>query len=202
MQDGLLEIFLGLYLTILGVVMIVWIKWISIPTFLLPFLCYFFIKYVKKRLIYPRMGYASLNSEEESHPWITLSKKLPGIVGVTSLFLLLAAATIPLFQWFLGKNLGWNFWSLRFFPAIYGIVLAIGPVTLASQYQSPRWLSLGIICIISGIVIPFFYSLSFYEILGRQIFLIGIISTIMGAIVFIRFLRMNPFPPEDIAHEI
>ncbi|HQH72316.1 MAG TPA: hypothetical protein PK360_09565 [bacterium] len=191
-QDGLTEIFLGLFLLLAGtllrvhplLVILSWLAAYGLARLFEP---------VKRRYIYPRMGFASVPAEKQT--------RFRDIVGVTALLLLFLVACIPAFRWFLGAESGWNFWSNRFLPAFFGGLLAIGPVSLAMKFGVKRWYGYGAAAVLSGLLVPFLGLESYLDILAVQILLLGAMFLPAGLALFTRFVRTHPAEGREIPDE-
>ncbi|MFB3785398.1 MAG: hypothetical protein ACE15F_03420 [bacterium] len=191
-QDGLTEIFVGLFLLLAGALLCVH-PLLVILSWLAAYGLARLIEPVKRRYIYPRMGFAAVPAEKQT--------RFRDIVGVTALLLLPLVACIPAFRWLLGAEPGWNFWSNRFLPVFFGGLLAIGPVSLAVKFGIRRWYGYGAAAVLSGILVPFLDLESYLDILAIQILLLGALFLPAGLTLFTRFVWTHPAEGRDIPEE-
>ena len=148
-QDGLTEMFMGLFLFFYGG---------SLATKSLPagiafilvtvFFSRSLIERIKKRYIYPRTGYVKL--PEDPHA----TAKGIGISAVIMIVVLLAVMGISMAV--LGQNPGMNFFLTYIVPPASGFMLAIGPFWLGQTYGLKRGYFWAAFFIIGGIAIPVF----------------------------------------------
>lgn len=181
-RDGLMEIFLGLYLLLVGGMLNS--PW---PVGLVVLVIFLFkpaMEAVKKRLIYPRIGYVKFRPEKESSP--------RDIFAVVGILILILAGSVFGFVKVLGQDHGWTFWFYRFVPAYVGFIMAIGPVSTASRYGIKRWYLLGVLFVVSGVAIPFLNLESGYEAIALQCLLMGCTALFSGLVMFTRFIRTHP----------
>jgi hypothetical protein len=187
-QDGLMEIMLGGFLLVVGVSF-------ATRAILIPFISMFMIflgkpilERLKKRYIYPRIGYVKLRPEKEADP--------KGIAVAAIVFVVVLLGSMGVFPLVMGKERGWAFWFTYFLPASAGFMLAIGPFWLGETYGVKRGYVFAALFLLSGIAIPVLGIASGYEAVGLECLLVGVISLISGVIMFTRFLRRYPLPAE------
>lgn len=190
-QDGLTEIFMGLFLFFYGG---------ALSTDMLPlgivfiFVAVFLSKpineRIKKRYIYPRTGYVKL--PEDPH---TTGKGI-GISAVIMIVVLLGAMGISMAV--LGQKPGLDFFLTYIVPPASGFLLAIGPYWLGQTYGLVRGYVLAVIFVLGGIAMPVFSIASGYEAVGLLCTVVGLIALVTGTIMFIQFIRNNPAEPIEI----
>jgi hypothetical protein len=187
-QDGLMEIFMGGFLLVMGVLLASGGKWVLLMISLLViFLGNPLLERLKKRYIYPRIGYVKLRPEKEADP--------KGIALAAIIFVVILLGS-GLFALAIGRERGWAFWFTYFFPASTGFMLAIGPFWLGETYGVKRGYVFAALFLLSGIAIPVLGIASGYEAVGLECLLVGVVSLISGVIMFTRFLRKYPLPAE------
>ncbi len=188
-QDGLTEIFMGLFLFFYGG---------SLATKSLPagvvfiLVTVFFgkkaIERIKKRYIYPRAGYVKL--PEDPHA----TGKGIGITAVIMVVILLVVMAISMA--FFGQKPGLEFFLTYIVPPASGLMLAIGPFWLGQTYGLRRGYIWAVFFILGGIAMPVFNIASGYEAVGLLCTGIGLITLITGCVMFVRFL--HKFPSQEI----
>jgi len=139
---------------------------------------------LKKRYIYPRIGYVKLRPEKEADP--------KGIAMAGIVFVVVLLGSMGLFHLAMGEERGWAFWFNYFLPASTGFMLAIGPFWLGETYGVKRGYVFAVLFLLSGIAIPVLGIASGYEAVGLECLLVGVISLISGVVMFTRFLRKYP----------
>jgi hypothetical protein len=184
-QDGLTEIFMGLFLVFYGGTLAT----DTLPLGLVIILVTVFLgkgsmEGIKKRYIYPRAGYVKL--PEDPH---TSGKEI-GISALVMVIVLLAALGISMAM--LGQKIGLNFFLTYIVPPASGLMLAIGPYWLGQTYGLRRGYILAILFVLGGIAMPVFGLASGYEAVGILCSVVGVIALLTGTVMFWRFLRRYP----------
>ncbi|MFQ6001633.1 MAG: hypothetical protein ACE5LG_08185 [Anaerolineae bacterium] len=187
-QDGLMEIMMGGFLLAVSASLATDAKLISFISLLVIFLGNPLLEHLKRRYIYPRIGYVKLRPEKEADP--------KGIALAAILFVVILLGSMRLFPLAMGEERGWVFWFTYFFPASTGFMLAIGPFWLGETYGVKRGYVFAALFLMSGIAIPVLGIASGYEVVGLECLLVGVISLISGVTMFTRFLRNYPVPAE------
>ena len=181
-QDGLLELMVGFYLFLMGLMVT---RTLTIA--LLPLLMFGFkpvAEAAKRRFIYPRIGYVKFREEtptdgkDFSRGIIALA-----ILAVTSPFISILI---------LGKQPGWEFWTRRFLPFFMGFITAIGPYAAAGKFRVYRWYAFSVVCIAAGLGVPFLGLESIYEPIAREFMIIGGVAFFTGLVMFLAFLLKYP----------
>lgn len=193
-QDGLMEIMMGGFLLVFGASLAtraILIPFISLLVIFLSLLVIYLgnplLERLKKRYIYPRIGYVKLRPEKEADP--------KGIAVAAILFVVILLGS-GLFSLAMGEERGWAFWFSYFLPASAGFMLAIGPFWLGETYGVRRGYVFAALFLLSGIAIPVLGIASGYEAVGLECLLVGVVSLISGVTMFTRFLRRYPVPAE------
>lgn len=186
-QDGLIDIFLGVFLIFFGGSMA---TKASIAPFaaLVIFLAIPMLKRVKERYIYPRIGYVKLPQEDES--------EAKGIGIAAIVFILFLLGSLAILSWIKGLEVGKDFWMTYILPPFTGFALAIGPFWLGQTYRLVRGYIYAALFIILGFAIPLLKIASGYEAVGLLCSILGIITLATGTYLFTSFLRR--FPPVDV----
>ena len=142
-QDGLMEIFMGIFLLVFGALLATDAK---LTVFISVFTIFFgnaILERLKKRYIYPRMGYVKLRPEKEADP--------KGIAVAGIVFVVVLLGSWGIFHLTMGEDRGWAFWFNYFFPASTGFMLAIGPFWLGETYGVKRGYVFAALFLLSGI---------------------------------------------------
>lgn len=182
-QDGLLEIFLGSFLLLLGVLFTISPIIVAFSAFL-AFLIKPLFERVKKRYIYPRIGYVKFGPEKEAD-----SK---GIVAAAAVFAVILLGSMGVFILTMGKDLGRAFWFDYFLPAFTGFMTAFGPFWLGQTYNLKRGYVFAALFLLSGIAIPVLGIATGYNAVSLEWLLVGLVILVSGVIMFTRFLRKYP----------
>ena len=182
-QDGLMEIFLGVFLFFFG-------GTLATNGTLAPFIVCAVVfanpayKKVKEHYIIPRTGYVKLPQENDN--------EAKGIGIGTVIFIVFLLGSMGLTMWIMGKDAGLDFWMTYILPPSTGFMMAIGPFWLGQTYGLVRGYVLAGLFLLSGIAMPVFKIASGYEAVGLMCTIIGLITLIVGGIMFSRFLRKYP----------
>jgi MFS family permease len=182
-QDGLIELFLGGFLLLFGILFAVQPR-LSVFSFLALFVLLRLFERAKQRYIYPRVGYVKLKEEQETD--------LKGIVIATLVFIVILLGALGLFVLTLGGDKGWNTWFNYFFPAFTGLMMAIGPFWLGQTYGLKRGYILATLFLLSGIAFPVLGIARGYAAVSATTLLVGLVALLSGALRFARFLRAHP----------
>ncbi len=188
-QDGLMEIFMGLFLFFYGGALAT--DALSVG-FIFIILAVFFakpaIEWIKKGYIYPRIGYVKL--PEDPH---TTGKGI-AISAVIMIIALLSAMGISIAV--MGQKAGLDFFLTYIVPPASGFMLAIGPYWLGQTYGLTRGYILAAIFVLGGFAMPVFGIASGYEAVGLLCTFVGLLALGIGTFMFVRFIRK--YPPENI----
>jgi len=188
-QDGLLDIFVGVYILLFGtgillLTMTDFSTWFIIPAIFPAIMIPIWIS-AKKRITMPRIGYVNFG--------------VRGANKMMALFLGLMVAGLGAFMVFgLGASMGegWALTLRDFFISNSMIIIGIGAVTISSLFAYTMGLKrlygyglLTFVLFFTGyfIVIPFEYFLV----------TIGFVIIISGFVLLIRFIQKYPLPQGD-----
>ncbi len=182
-QDGLIEIMLGILLTVFGATFgsALYIFAILIPVFLFPRL----MEAIRKRYTYPRIGYAKLPVDDPK-------KTAKGIFVYITVVLVLMVICFLL----LGKAkdaAAYKKWS----PAVMGVLLVGGFLYSHGKSGEFRYIIYIVLSVGFGIL---FSILKFesYDGLIINFFVMGGIFVVVGIISFILFVRKYPYPAGEL----
>ena len=181
-QDGVMEILVGFYLMMTGLM----VQGTMSAAFsaLLMFLFKPAWEALKRRFIYPRIGYVKFRPEKD------VDGKAFGR-GIIALAII--AVTSPFVSMLiLGKAPGWAFWTRRFLPFFMGFITSIGPWVAAKKLGVPRWYAFSALCVIAGLAVPYLGMESIYEPIGIEFIVIGGVALVTGLVMFIYFLVKHP----------
>jgi len=184
-QDGLTEIFMGLFLFFYGGSLATR----SLPAGVVFILATVFfgksmLERIKKRYIYPRTGYVKLPGDPHA------TGKGIAMSAVVMIVALLGAMAISMA--IMGQELGLNFFLTYIVPPASGFMLAIGPYWLGQTYGLRRGYVWAVLFVLGGIAIPVFNIASGYEAVGLLCTVIGLITLVTGSFMFVQFIRRNP----------
>ncbi len=176
-QDGLIYLFLGIVLVMLGIGYTVpGLSWLGATAIFLviPF------EAIRKRITYPRLGYARF----------TLAKGTAlGILG----FAVVAAIVLAVMA------LGWNGRFQRYLPILIGIIFALSLYFGSSMYGT-RWRDWGIMALMlaSGVVVALQFN-DWHRATAVQFSTVGLLVFLLGIIDLVRFVRTYPVSDEETA---
>ena len=184
-QDGLMEIFMGLFLFFFGGALAT----DTLPVgFVFVLFVIFFggrsIERIKQRYIYPRTGYVKL--PEDPHA----TGKGIGISAIIMVVALLAAMGISMA--ILGQKPGLDFFLTYIVPPASGFMLAIGPYWLGQTYGLVRGYFWAVLFVLGGVAMPVFSIAVGYQAVGLLCTIMGLLVLATGTTLFVRFIRRHP----------
>ena len=191
LQDGLMEILMGLFLFFYGGTLAT--NTLPLGTVLIVVTVFFakpLIERIKKRYIYPRIGYVKLPGDPH-----TTGKGI-AISAVVMVIALLGALGISMAV--LGQKPGLNFFLTYIVPPASGFMLAIGPYWLGQTYGLTRGYVWAILFALGGIAMPLFGISSGYAAVGLLCTVMGVLILVTGIVMFVRFIRSYPAEPLQI----
>jgi len=186
-QDGLAEIFMGVFLLFIAGAM-------ESKSTIIPFsvIAVFFanplLERIKKGVIYPRAGYVRLPQDSESTG--------KGIVIATAGFVVFLLAALGISIGVMGSEKGLDFFMAYILPPSTGFMLAIGPYYLGETYGLKRGYVFAAFFLLGGIAMPLFDIATGYRAVGALCLFVGVVTLITGITLFTRFLRK--YDPEPI----
>lgn len=167
LQDGLVYLFLGLLLIVVSISFLnTELAWLgAFGAFLI-----FPVQVLRKRVTFPRIGYAKLETP-------------PGMARGMLLFMLAAVIALSAVA----------FLASRLMPVVISIVFALAFYFGASLngIRLRDWLIIGLI-LIGGVVTAVSFA-DWHMATAVQFWFTGALLVVMGAVDFIRFLRKYPF---------
>lgn len=181
-EDGLFELVVGFCLVAMAGRLLsrYLIFTLSFPLFL-PWLL---IPALRKRITYPRVGYVKMLPEK------------PQEVGGVFILMFALIAFLAVALLIFGDVGNFSLW-VKWFPAVFGVQLAGLFADLASKSGAARNYVFAVWSVLSGIVL----SLLNFEFDTAGVFLyflgMGIPLALWGLVLFIRFQRKYPIPPEE-----
>ena len=181
-RDGITELLLGLTLLFFGVVF-----YLAPPLgafgALLPFALNPLGRLLKNRFVYPRTGYAKLAERAHAVRGIL-------ITAVAAIAILLASWAI--FGLHKGWDIGTTLWMDYFIPAFAGLLMAIGPWTVAHRFRLVRWYFFAASFVVGGVLIPVLGIASGYSAVALQSSIVGGLSVVYGVGLFLSFIHRHP----------
>ncbi|NWG76399.1 MAG: hypothetical protein HXY24_17655 [Rubrivivax sp.] len=182
-QDGLTDILLGVYLTLIGLALP---AGVVAPFIILPMLAFVpLLRFLKKRLTYPRTGYATLRDANPGPlPWFVLGSLALGLVVLV--VVLIAAGVIA-------RPARWYSWM----PIMFGIWMAGILIGLAVFTRLVRYYVIAGAALAGG---PFFALLSLpgkLENIGLFFAALGALLLISGIATLALFVIKHPIAAEE-----
>ena len=188
-QDGLLDIFIGIYVLLFGIgislmTLTDFSTWFIIPAIFPAIMIPIWIS-AKKRITMPRIGYVNFG--------------VRGVNKMMAMFIGLMVAGLGVFMVFgLGSSMGegWALTLRDFFISNSMLIIGVGAVAVSSLFAYTMGLKrlygyglLIFVLFFTGhfITIPFEYLLS----------AIGFVIIITGSVLLIQFIRKYPLPQGD-----
>jgi hypothetical protein len=174
-QDGLLDLGLGLGLLLVGLTLM---RGGSTFLALLPILLAMFVRGMRRRYTYPRVGFAKFKSPGLNKVMVI------ELVGITLLLGILAAMVIPRSVIPIKISASDQWLTFSYFTAF--IILVIGMIFAYSQkyHRIYSYALLMIGCYLHSRLTP--VPLPLY------LLMIGIVATIVGLTMFFKFLKSHP----------
>lgn len=139
--------------------------------------------FLKRRFVYPRVGYAKVARQPHA---------VRGIVIAAAVFIAVVLGTVGMFALILGFDHGTSLWLSHFFPALGGLFMAIGPWVVARTYRLMRWYVFAALFVLGGICLPLLNIATGYEAVALESAIVGGLALIYGIVLFLSFLRQYP----------
>lgn len=181
MRDGLMELLLGGYLLITGVV-------IQADLSALFILLMVFIPAVTKRMkewfTYPRIGYVKFPEHEKSLGR-RMAAALIGAAVALAMVIFLASEgekTQALYKWI---------------PLLPALILAAGLTVTAQRTGFTRYYVMAAFALVAGLAVPFVDLPRKMDNIALYLMVIGPVFFLWGAVVFVNFLRTYPIRAEE-----
>lgn len=191
-QDGLMEIFMGLFLFFFGGALTTdTFPLATILAVVTIFFGYRVFERIKQRYIYPRTGYVKLPEDPNATgKGIAFAAILMVVVLLGAMFISMAI---------LGQDAGLDFFLTYIVPPATGFMLAIGPYWLGQTYGLIRGYLWAALFILGGIAMPVFNIASGYTAVGLLCTAVGLLVLVTGAVMFVRFIRRYPVSNQEAA---
>ena len=183
-QDGLMEIFMGLFLVFFGGALLTNANLVILLLAVTVFGVWPLIERLKRRYIYPRSGYVKLPSD----PGATGK----GIVIVAIIAVVLLLGTMGILMAVFGADRGVDIFMTYIVPPATGLLMAIGPYWLGQTYGIKRGYLWATLFLLGGIAMPLFGIAAGYEAVALLCIAIGLLILLTGVIMFVSFIRGNP----------
>jgi len=185
-QDGLMDIFLGFLLFFMGGRLQSGSVAVIVPfIFLGPFV----IAALKRRFVYPRIGYVELATGDSRHGLRWLLGFGLAIVAVFLAVLLISGDIRDAARWY------------RWMPIPIGMVMVTGFIITAYKSRLARFYLYAALAAAGGAAFPFLPLTGKLEALSLYLTFLGLPILVCGAIVLALFLRRNPVQPAETQDE-
>ena len=199
LQDGLTEASTGVFLMLIGLVIPTNVAFMGVLVVFMPLWAKRLIEPIKKRYVYPRMGYVSFKQMEQS---VDGKRVLAGVIGLVVLYVGFLIGSFLLVTQMMGAEQGKTFWYSRFPTALAGFMISISSLIPAYWYKVKRWYAFSALALISGFIVPLIPGLGqgaegFRGLLGVQFASLGLVASLVGLVVFFCFIRTNPVLEEE-----
>ena len=190
LQDGIKEIYRGLFLVFYAgfcdyVISDFQTNFLAMPLAFFFAFSAFIIEFVRRRIVYPRTGYAKLVTGKE--PLFTVAVLIPLII-----FLFLLAIAVNFFgdKWDITPWLKWA-------PAFFGVVLAVMFHGIVLRSGNLLYYILTGCSVVSGVTLTLLSFQSTKTGIIVYFLIMGGLMFIWGLVTFIRYLRRYPRVPEE-----
>lgn len=185
-QDGLMDIFVGFFLFLMGGRLYNGSVAIILPFI---FLGTFVIAALKRRFVYPRIGYVELAQGNSPKGWPWLLGFGLAIVAVFVAVLLISGDIHDAALWY------------RWMPIPFGMVMVAGFIIAACKSRLVRFYFYAALAAAGGAVFPFLPLAGKLEALSLHLTFLGLPILVSGAVVFALFLRRNPVQLTEVTDE-
>jgi hypothetical protein len=181
MRDGLMELLLGVYLLLTGIVIQA-----DMSALFILFMVFIpaLVKRMKEWFTYPRIGYVKFPEHEKSMGR-RIAAALIGAVLALAMVIFLASEgekTQALYKWV---------------PLLPALILAAGLTVTAQRTGFARYYVMAAFALIAGFIIPFIDLPRKMDNIALYLLVIGPIFLIWGAVIFVHFLRTYPIRAEE-----
>ena len=200
LQDGLTEVYMGVYLALIGLAFSTSIIIVGGLVVFMPLWAKQVIKPIKKRWVYPRMGYVSLKKPDQP---IDGKRVAARVIGLLVLYIGFLIGSFLLTTRMMGYEQGRTFWYSRFPTALAGLMIAASSAIPAYLYKIRRWYALSALALISGLVVPLIPGLGygsegFRDLLSVQLASLGSITSLTGLSIFLHFVYSNSVLEQEV----
>jgi len=187
-RDGITEMFLGGMLLVFS-----WLFSLETPLAalgaLFPLALNPLGKLLKRKFVYPRIGYAKVAKQPHA---------MRGIFLAAIVFVAFIMVSLGVFSLILGFEPGYSLWLSHFVPAVAGAMMAIGPWIVARTYRLAHWYVFAALFALGGICLPLFNVATGYTAVFLESAIVGGLSLLYGIGLFATFLRK--YPKGQVAH--
>ena len=187
-RDGVTELQLGSLLLVFGVLLYLVMPFAVLGA-LFPLVLIPIGKSLKRRFVYPRIGYAKVSRQPHA---------MRGVVIAGVVFVVAVLGALGVFSLILGFDRGSSLWLSHFVPAFGGAVTAIGPWVVAQTYRLIRWYVFAVLFVLGGICLPLFNIATGYDAVALECAVVGGLSFVNGIGLFLTFLKK--YPSEETVH--
>jgi len=169
-RDGITEMFLGGMLLVFS-----WLFSLETPLAalgaLFPLALNPLGKLLKRKFVYPRIGYAKVAKQPHA---------MRGIFLAAIVFVAFIMVSLGVFSLILGFEPGYSLWLSHFVPAVAGAMMAIGPWIVARTYRLAHWYVFAALFALGGICLPLFNVATGYTAVFLESAIVGGLSLLYG----------------------
>ena len=181
MRDGLMEMLLGVYFLLTGIVI-----YADLSALFIIFMVIFpaLAKKMKERYTHPRIGYVKF-PEHENNPGRRIMVALIAAVVAMALVVILARAgekTEALYEWI---------------PLLPALILAAGLSFTGQKTGFVRYYAMTAFALIVGFIVPFVELPGKMDNIALYLLVVGAVFLVWGAAIFLNFLRTYPVRTEE-----
>ncbi len=181
MRDGLMELFLGGYLLLTGIVIQA-----DMSALFIVFMAFIpaLVKKMKERFTHPRIGYVKF-PEHEKNPGRQVAAALIAAVLALAITLFLAREgekTQTLYQWI---------------PLLPALILATALIVTGTKTGFTRYYLMAAFALALGFAVPFVDLPRKLDNIALYMLVIGPVFFVWGVAVFVHFLRTYPIRAEE-----
>ena len=181
MRDGLMEMLLGIYFLLTGIVIQA-----DMSALFIVFMVFIpaLVKRMKEWFTYPRIGYVKFPEHEKSMGR-RIAAALIGAVVAIGMVVFLASEnekTQALYQWV---------------PLLPALILAASLTVTAQRTGFARYYVMAAFALVAGLAVPFVDLPRKMDNIALYLMIIGPIFFLWGAVVFLNFLRTYPIRAEE-----
>lgn len=181
MRDGLMEMLLGIYFLLTGIVIQA-----DMSALFILFMVFIpaLVKRMKEWFTYPRIGYVKFPEHEKSMGR-RIAAALIGAVLALAMVIFLASEgekTQMLYRWV---------------PLLPALILAAGLTVTAQRTGFARYYVMAVFALVVGFIIPFVDLPNKMDTIAFYLLVVGPVFLVWGAAIFFNFLRTYPIRAEE-----
>lgn len=181
MRDGLMEMLLGLYFLLTGIVI-----YADMSAMFIIFMAFFpaLAKKIKERYTYPRIGYVKFPEHEKSPGRRILAALLAAVIAVAMVVVLAQAGekTQALYKW------------VSLLPAL---ILVAGLSFMGQKTGFVRFYAMAAFALVVGVIVPFADLPRKLDNIALYMLVVGPVFFVLGTAIFLHFLRTYPIRTEE-----